>query len=215
MKLLVQVLIGVLVGSMLLALLVGPASAAGSDSPTPYTVDATGITLPDGHMFSDSGHVNVKTDEGDVSMHFEGKCITRTDAECAGKRHADAQFIGKSFIPWSAFGLPEYFCVLWVQIHGFNEHFGEGGQEPVCMVGAVPSPSPSPEPSPLPSTTPEPSATPTPVPELAHTGLAPWQSWALLLLAGALVSAGCAIGLERARRREVAELTPQFKRTGL
>src|SRR5690606_24688472 len=79
-----------------------PALAGGSDSPTPYTVDATGITLPAGDVFPDNGHINITTTTGDFGIHFESKCTTRTDAECATK-HQAAQYIGKSFIPWSAF----------------------------------------------------------------------------------------------------------------
>ena len=111
------------------------ANAAGSDAPTPYTVTKDGIQLPAGDTFRDNGHINIKVTGGSTKrdLHFEGKCITRTDAECAGDRHADAQYIGKSFIPWSAFGLKGSFCVTWVQISHYNEHFGEGGQSPVCV----------------------------------------------------------------------------------
>jgi len=109
------------------------ASAAGSDAPTPYTVDTAGITLPVDVSFTDNGHVNVHTSVGNRNLHFEGKCIDRTDAECAGDRHVTAQFIGASFLPWSAFNLGDTFCVSWVQLSGFNEHFGEGKQEPVCV----------------------------------------------------------------------------------
>ena len=40
------------------------AFAGGSDSPTPYVVDATGITLPAGSTFQDNGHINIKTNLG-------------------------------------------------------------------------------------------------------------------------------------------------------
>lgn len=127
------------------ALLLGtaaPAYAGGSDSPTPYTVDQTGITLPEGQTFQDNGHVNIRTTDGTtVNLHFEGKCIERTDAECAGERHAAAQFIGKSFIPWEAFGLTVDDCVAWGQLSQYNEHFGEGGQPPVCLTPPVDPPA--------------------------------------------------------------------------
>lgn len=121
---------------------IAPASAwaGGSDSPTPYTVDQTGITLPAGDTFRDNGHVNITSNPSGTNLHFEGKCITRTDAECAGARHDAAQFIGKSFIPWSAFGLSGEFCVSWVQISNYNEHFGEGGQAPICVTKDKPKP---------------------------------------------------------------------------
>lgn len=139
-------------------LLVGPAAMAGSDSPTPYTVDTYGITLPAGHVFRDNGHVNIRSTDGATGLHFEAKCVTRTDAECAGPRHTAAQYIGASFIPWSAFGLTDA-CVTWVQLSDFNEHFGEGGQEPVCLGTEEPCPSPTPTASP--STPSSPSPTPT------------------------------------------------------
>lgn len=120
-------------------LILALALSGGSDSPTPYTVDVSGITLPSGATFPDNGHVNVRTESGTFSLHFEGKCITRSDAECAGARHAAAQFIGASFIPWSAFGITSG-CVEWVQIADFAEHHGEGGQPPVCLVPPVDPP---------------------------------------------------------------------------
>lgn len=143
-------------------LLFGPAALAGSDSPTPYTVDATGITLPAGVVFRDNGHVNVRWNGGAAGLHFEAKCVTRTDAECAGARHSAAQYIGRSFIPWSAFGLTDG-CVTWVQLSDFNEHFGEGGQEPVCLGSEEPCPttSPSPTPTGTPSLPSSPAPTPT------------------------------------------------------
>lgn len=95
--------------------------ASGSDAPTPYTVTSAGIALPGGVVFEDNGHVNIKTTAGDKGIHFE-----------ALNNQPSGQWIGKDFLPWSAFGLDGDFCVSWVQISEFNEHFGEGGQEPVC-----------------------------------------------------------------------------------
>ena len=115
------------------------AYADGSDSPTPYEVTKDGIQLPAGDTFSDNGHVNIKaTGSTWKDLHFEGKCITRTDAECSGDRHAAAQYIGKSSIPWEAFGLKEPFCVTWTQLAQYKEHFGEGGQKPVCVGNDTP-----------------------------------------------------------------------------
>lgn len=126
-----------------LALPASPALAAGSDGPTPYTVTEEGIYLPAGQVFQDNGHVNIKTSLGPANVHFEAKCITRTDAECAGDRHAQAQFIGKSSIPWTAFGLGKKpFCVTWVQLSQYNEHYGEGGQGGVGTGCATPPPLP-------------------------------------------------------------------------
>lgn len=104
----------------------GPASATGSDSPTPYTVDANGVTLPTGDTFPDGGHVNIKytVNGGPVQekgIHFESL-----------NNQPSGQWIGKSNLPWSAFELSGQFCVTWVQVSLYNEHFGEGGQQPFC-----------------------------------------------------------------------------------
>lgn len=171
------------VALVLMSGLSAASASGGSDAALPYTVGADGITLPSGFVFADGGHVNVTTDEGAANVHFESKCITRTDAECAGKRHEDAQFIGKSFIPWSAFGLPEFFCVTWVQLSQFSEHFGEGGQEPVCVVDSTPSPEPEPEPT----TTPTPK--PTVEPTLAETGFDGVEWWHVIV-GGVLLAVG-------------------------
>lgn len=137
--------------------LIAASLAGGSDDPTPYTLDIEGITLPAGETFPDNGHVNIRTTQGSFGVHFESKCITRTDAECAGERHELAQFIGKDFIPWSAFGLVDEFCVEWVQISQYNEHFGEGGQPPLCNTPDTP-PEPPVDPPTEPPT--EPPTTP-------------------------------------------------------
>lgn len=112
---------------MIEVLLIAALAVGGSDDPTPYTVDSSGVTLPVGEVFGEGWHVNIKTPDGDYDVHFEGKCVERTDAECEGTRHDLAQFIGRSFIPWSAFGVG---CTVveWVQVSAYNEHWGEGGQ---------------------------------------------------------------------------------------
>ncbi|QYF98938.1 hypothetical protein [Microbacterium sp. PAMC21962] len=136
-------------------LLVAP--MGGSDAPTPYTVDAAGITLPAGASFTDGGHVNIRTTTGSYSIHFE-----------ALNNQPSGKWIGASFLPWSAFGLDAAsVCVEWVQLAEFPEHFGEGGQAPVgagCSVTPEPSPSPTltSQPSPSPSQTV--AASPTPAP---------------------------------------------------
>lgn len=145
--------------------------SGGSDAPPPYTVDQSGITLPAGDTFRDNGHVNIRADKPHNNLHFEGKCVTRTDAECAGQRHEAAQYIGKSFIPWSAFGLTGEFCVPWVQISHYDEHFGEGKDDhgnpvkPVCIkLPPVEEPTPDPTDEPSEEPTEEPTVEPTPDP---------------------------------------------------
>lgn len=152
-----------------LAVFAWPASAAGSDSATPYTVDRTGITLPAGEVFPEHGHVNVRWDGGSAGVHFD-----------PNNGHPGGAWIGQPSIPWSAFGVPAGACVMWVQISTFNEHFGEGGQPPVCLTEETPwtpdptptatdssSPQPSPEPSesaPSVPSEPKPAVTPSPGP---------------------------------------------------
>ncbi|WNN95200.1 hypothetical protein SEA_MAGRITTE_249 [Microbacterium phage Magritte] len=108
-----------------------PASACvshgGSDGVTPYSVTAEGLTLPAGCFFEDNGHVNIKTSVGPKNIHFESR-----------NNQPSGQWIGKSFLPWSAFGLSGDFCVSWVQMSAFNEHFGEGGQKPLCVTKTPP-----------------------------------------------------------------------------
>ena len=138
-------------------LFVAPGSAAyaaGSDGPTPYSVTVEGIQLPAGETFKDGGHVNVRTNQGARGIHFESL-----------NNQPSGVWIGKDFLPWSAFGFEtERLCVGWVQISQFNEHFGEGGQQPIgkgCTT-VTPTPTPSSEPTSTPTSTPSPTASPTP-----------------------------------------------------
>lgn len=92
--------------------------AGGSDSPTPYTVTVEGVQLPDGMVFPADGHVNWRTTEGSFGMHFD-----------PNNDQPGGRFIGESFFP---FNLQPGECIEWVQVSLFNEHFGEGGQPPIC-----------------------------------------------------------------------------------
>lgn len=121
------------VGVLMLAasMTAAPASSSpgGSDDPTPYTVNAAGVTLPSGDVFPDGGHVNIKYTknggpEQGAGIHFES--LNWPDD------HPKKHYIGKSSIPWSVFGLSGDFCVTWVQVSLYNQHFGEGGQAPFC-----------------------------------------------------------------------------------
>ena len=94
------------------------AHAGGSDSPTPYTVTVTGVQLPDGDSFRAHGHINWRTTLGSGGMHFD-----------PNNGHPGGAFIGQSFFPIT---LAPGECITWVQISHYNEHFGEGGQAPVC-----------------------------------------------------------------------------------
>lgn len=155
-----MVAVGVVVG---LAVLGGVVIANADEQP--FTVTAEGVSLPAGQTFPDGGHVNIQSTVPHNDLHFEAKCIDRVDTECA-TLHDAAQYIGQSFIPWSAFGLTEG-CVSWVQVAGINKHFGDAGEAPIC-IGGTPSSTPTPvetepaNPSPTPTTTTEPSPSPTP-----------------------------------------------------
>lgn len=124
-----------------LALIAVPtaAHAGGSDSPTPYAVTSAGITLPEGDTFPAHGHVNLTTSQGGKGLHFD-----------PNNGHPGGAWIGQSFIPWSAFGLTTCDTVSWVQIHGYNEHYGEGGQ-PAVTVGDCAEEPPAEEPEVVPN----------------------------------------------------------------
>ena len=135
----------------LLAVLTG-----GSDSPTPYLVDESGITLPVGRVFglSDVQDANVRlTDGTTLNIHFPG---------------APYPADGAAALTWLGLGFGAGDCIEWVQLHGFNEHHGEGGQEPVCVPTVPPveppveTPPPTPPAETLPPVTPpvEPPVTP-------------------------------------------------------
>ncbi|HWV79170.1 MAG TPA: LPXTG cell wall anchor domain-containing protein [Isoptericola sp.] len=116
----------------------GPAAAGGSDDAVPYTVGADGLTLPAGDTFREGGHVNIRytaaeAPEGSANIHFETL-----------NHQPSGAYVGTSFVPWSALlgHVPAGLCITWVQVEGYDEHFGEGGQAPVCTTDAVvPAPS--------------------------------------------------------------------------
>jgi hypothetical protein len=146
-----------LAAAFVIGAVIGAPSAAaappgGSDGPVPYTVTAKGLTLPDGAAFADGGHVNVRYTaagaERSAGIHFE----TRND-------QPSGQYVGESFLPWGELIDDPSFCITWVQVAEYDEHFGEGGQKPVCTDD---QPAPTPSATPKPSTTPTPSAPATP-----------------------------------------------------
>ncbi len=133
----------------LLLISAGPAAAGGSDGEPPYTVTPEGLSLPAGATFHPGSHVNVKfTLPGEDAVHENNVHV-----ETTGSR-GWAELDGESFVPWDAFGaVPakrvdvnlndlDAFCITWVQVEGYDEHFGEGGQAPVCTTDAT-APAPS------------------------------------------------------------------------
>lgn len=130
------------------ALVAARAVAAGSDAPPPYTVSAVGVTFPT--PLAAHGHVNVRLADGRTAgLHLD-----------PNNGQPGARWIGATFLPWSALGVLDG-CVAWVQWSDTNEHYGEGGQGPVCLNDPTPTATST--------STPEPTWTPTPTPTLSPT----------------------------------------------
>ncbi|GEA84324.1 MAG: hypothetical protein NVV70_10895 [Cellulomonas sp.] len=129
------------------------ATAGGSDAPIPYDVSPEALTLPVGDTFDVHDHVNVRYTkhgrDGSANIHIE-------------PGRSSAALVGKSTVRWELVGVPQGSCITWVQVSGYDEHFGEGGQKPVCNTTCKPKPNPYPTPSPSPSESPEPEPSPTP-----------------------------------------------------
>lgn len=119
-----------------------PAHAATSIDPTPYTVTAEGVTLPDGVVFPADGHVNWRTTIKSGGIHFD-----------PFNGQPGGAYIGQSSLP---IPLEPGECIVWVQVSLYNEHFGEGGQNPVCAPEEVVPVEPEPT---DPGIEPEPDAT--------------------------------------------------------
>lgn len=175
-----DVLRGIVLAVMVLAMIGTTLALRASATDQPYTLTRDGIELA--VPLEDNGHLNVRTDAGvTYNLHAEAKCVTRTDAECAGQRHEVAQYIGATHIPWSVIGVPNDACAVWVQRSGEDYHYGEHGEPPYCLTEEEPCPSPSDPTEPTPwtpttdpttePTTPAPSASPigSPSPSVSPT----------------------------------------------
>jgi hypothetical protein len=158
-RMLGRVLVAALVLVLLAALGMAAASraaAAGSDAPPPYTVTAAGITFPT--PLAAHGHVNVRLADGRTAgLHLD-----------PNNGHPGARWIGATFLPWSALGVVDG-CVAWVQWSDANEHYGEGGQGPVCLDDPTPTATPTSTPEPTWTPTPTPTVSPTPAPSQVST----------------------------------------------
>ena len=133
----------------------GSAAALGapgtSDGPIPYSLTPTALTLSSGHTFNSSSPTN----DGNVkyiplSQYSAGQSYTNQGPNWTVLNinfHIEqnagfgAAMIGKTVLPFdtAASGgafrgtLPSTgYCIVWVQVDGYNEHFGEGGQAPLC-----------------------------------------------------------------------------------
>ncbi|MFE9232070.1 hypothetical protein [Cellulosimicrobium funkei] len=141
--------------ALILALSAAPAAAGGSDDPVPYRVEPDGLYLPVPDAFPDGGHVNIRYTVGgqerSAGVHFES-----LNNQPSGK------FVGSSFLPWSyLIDAPDY-CITWVQVGQYNEHFGEGGQDPVCTTEPATPTEPSEPSEPVEPTPPTEPTEPTP-----------------------------------------------------
>ncbi|GAA5932687.1 hypothetical protein JCM3775_002209 [Rhodotorula graminis] len=117
-------------------------NSSGSDGCTPYTVSWSGVTLPSPKVFTDGGHVNYQAvpksqykpgqtyltsgngwTPQSFGVHFESL-----------NNQPSGVYIGRNFYDWSlaAKAFPSGYCITWVQVDIYNQHFGEGGQAPIC-----------------------------------------------------------------------------------
>lgn len=99
-----------------------------------YTIDANGVTLNGGRTWQDADHLNVRTESGTTNFHAEAKCAALpAPPECSPIMVSAASRIGESFIPWSDLGIDPASCIEWVQFSRANYHFGEAGEDPICL----------------------------------------------------------------------------------
>ncbi|HEY4225381.1 MAG TPA: hypothetical protein VGM70_06175 [Pseudolysinimonas sp.] len=129
----------------------GSAVAAGSGDAIPYTLTTTSLTLPSGDTFNASG----PTSDGNIkyiplSQYVAGQTYTNQGSNWTVLNinfHIEqnagfgASMIGTSTLPFDSAAsggafrgtLPSTgYCIVWAQVDGFNEHFGEGSQTPLC-----------------------------------------------------------------------------------
>lgn len=101
-----------------------------------FTLGESGVTLNNGHVWSDNDHLNVRTDSGTVNYHAEAKCgSVPAPAECSVKMQYAANDIGQTFIPWDHLGVVDGSCIEWVQYAQTNYHYGENGESSYCIGG--------------------------------------------------------------------------------
>jgi len=117
-------------------------SGTSNSCAVPYSVSVGGVTLPSGTTFPSGGHVNYqyiscanyKSSCGRYTAQGSGwtdySAGTDFDPNLASKKYIGASYYDFSDAV-SQFGSNGY-CVIWVQVSMYNEHFGEGGQMPYC-----------------------------------------------------------------------------------
>lgn len=127
------------------------AFAGASNDPTPYAVNANGITLPAGSTFSSGGINDGNVKYIPLSDYTAGQTyknapaswhVTNINFHLEGKTGYGLGLEGASVLPFNqatsdgafrgTLPVSTGYCIVWVQVQGFNEHFGEGGQDPIC-----------------------------------------------------------------------------------
>ncbi|BGP51855.1 hypothetical protein JCM10450v2_007811 [Rhodotorula kratochvilovae] len=115
--------------------------SSGSDGCTPYTVSWSGVTLPAGKTWPDGGHVNFQAipksqyKVGQTYINNSGWTPKNFGVHFESLNNQPSGiYIGRNFYDWSqaAAAFPSGYCITWVQIDIYNQHFGEGGQMPIC-----------------------------------------------------------------------------------
>ena len=103
-----------------------------------FTLGEAGVTLNNGHVWSNNDHLNVRTENGTVNYHAEAKCGNiPVPPECSLKMQYAANDIGQTIIPWDHLGIAAGSCVEWVQYAQTNYHYGENGESSYCIGGDV------------------------------------------------------------------------------
>ena len=101
-----------------------------------FTLGETGVTLNNGHVWSNNDHLNIRTEGGTVNYHAEAKCGNiPAPPECSLKMQYAANDIGQTLIPWDHLGIADGSCVEWVQYAKTNYHYGENGESSYCIGG--------------------------------------------------------------------------------
>ena len=101
-----------------------------------FTLGEAGVTLNNGHVWSNNDHLNIRTESGTVNYHAEAKCGNiPVPPECSLKMQYAANDIGQTLIPWDHLGIADGSCVEWVQYAQTNYHYGENGESSYCIGG--------------------------------------------------------------------------------
>ena len=65
-----------------------------------FTLGEAGVTLNNGHVWSNNDHLNIRTESGTVNYHAEAKCGNiPVPPECSLKMQYAANDIGQTIIP--------------------------------------------------------------------------------------------------------------------